>query len=378
MDSPFFALAFYTNFGVQTVQYIIGTKGNVSTGNLRQLRKYIRKFKREEVLIFRLPRTKEGEVLFGVRCGGVAGCHPLVPGGSVRELTPIQLMRMDKEYLLPRSGANPGLSGKKVALIGCGAVGGFVALELVRMGILNLTLIDPDDLSGDNTFRHVLGQQGSGRNKAVALKEEIERKFPYVSIQAISLAAEQALVAGCFHPRAFDLIVVAIGAPMTSLHLNKLFHDRSGTPPTLFTWLEAYGIGGHALLTLNGCRQGCLACLFTPLTEEDEGTGDRSSFAAKGQVFAKDLRGCGMSFTPFGSLAAVRTAALAVELAGQALSGAITGNPLRSWKGDAQEFLHTGYCVSDRYRLSAEELFKQRFLYMNPRCPVCGQGKWYG
>jgi hypothetical protein len=27
MDSPFFALAFYTNFGVQTVQYIIGTKG---------------------------------------------------------------------------------------------------------------------------------------------------------------------------------------------------------------------------------------------------------------------------------------------------------------------------------------------------------------
>jgi hypothetical protein len=138
----------------------------------------------------------------------------------------------------------------------------------------------------------------------------------------------------------------------------------------LYTWVEAYGIGGHALLTLNGCRKGCFECLYTPPVDGD--MCDRTSFAAAGQSFAKDLSGCANLFTPFSSLDAVRTATLAVELAGNTLMGKVDGNPLVFWKGCPDAFTAAGYHVSDRYGLSEQKLFERRYQHPSPRCPVCG------
>ena len=150
-------------------------------------------------------------------------------------------------------------------------------------------------------------------------------------------------------------------------------------PPLLFTWLEPYGIGGHALLTHNGSRTGCLECLYTLMPGDDvPEIYDRSAFAAGGQHFARNISGCAAVFIPFGAVHATRTASLAVELTLAALIGRVRGNQLVSWKGDATAFLEAGYQLSQRYNVSTEGLDQQRDRFYNPVCPVCGQGKHVG
>src|SRR5437867_8391247 len=65
------------------------------------------------------------------------------------------------------------LSGKHVAVIGCGSFGSAIAEMLARAGIGQLTLIDPDVLSAENLGRHVLTQKDLGRPKVEALRERL-------------------------------------------------------------------------------------------------------------------------------------------------------------------------------------------------------------
>ncbi len=166
---------------------------------------------------------------------------------------------------------------------------------------------------------------------------------------------------------------MAIGNPTIELYLNKYFYNTKNMPPVIFTWLEAYGIGGHALLTNNKNRNGCLECLFTPPEKDIENYGkyNRSSFAKKGQEFSKAISGCGSLFTPYGSLDAIQTAILAVRLAINVLDGHEIDNPILSWKGDSQMFLENKKILSDRYRCTVEQLYENRYKYKSDLCPIC-------
>lgn len=344
---------------------------NLSSANMNRLDKLTEKHKYEEVIILKIPRPKGGEVMVGVRCLDVEYAHPLHPAGNAKYLTPIVFKRKDKEFLLPRGGAHNSLTAKHVAIVGCGSVGGNIATELVRLGVLRLTLIDPQTMTTENIFRHVTGKTAIGKNKAVALRDDLRQRFPYTSIRSYQTFVNIAIEVGLFRPEDYDLIIIAIGEPTPSLFLNQYFYESHNSPPVIYTWLEAYGIGGHALLTLNKRRKGCLECLYTPL-RDNEKICDRSSFAASGQSFAKDLSGCAGLFTPFSSLDAVRTATLAVELAVNTLAGKTEGNPLLSWKGNKDAFVDAGYVLSDRYNLLLEKLDEYKYAHPNPRCPVCG------
>lgn len=346
---------------------------NLSPENEKTLWQLTRKHKINEAIVFSLPRPSGGHTLFGISFQRIRQAHPLSGDGYAGVITPIVLERRDRDYLLPRGGAHVGLQKKHVALIGCGAVGGFVALEMGRAGILSLTLVDRETVTADNSYRHVLGREAIREPKSHALRDEIQRKLPYAQAISIHNSVEAAIDQGKFRPARYDLIVVAIGDETTSLYLNEFFQSTSGTPPVIFTWLDPYGIGGHALLTNNGESPGCFECLFTPVSPElATSLHNRASFAASGQSFAKDLSGCGTLFTPYGSIDATNTAVLATRMVIDSLFGQETGNPLLSWKGSARQFLQAGYSLSDRYYLSEADLFEHRYGYANSHCSVCG------
>jgi molybdopterin/thiamine biosynthesis adenylyltransferase len=344
---------------------------SISRATAAQLQKLTTKHKHEEVIVLKLPRPKGGEVLFGVQCLGVEGAHPLRTNGVVRQMTPIHFRRKDAAFLLPRGGAHRELTRKRVALIGCGSVGGYIAFELARLGIGALVLIDPQRLAVENIFRHVLGKKAVGTHKASALRDELRATFPYLRVTAQTDCVEYALSSGAVCPEEFDCIIVATGETSLSVYLNHYFHSLERVPPVLYSWVEAYGIGGHAVVTLNGTRAGCFECLYTP-SLEDEVVFDRSSFAGPNQIFAKNLSGCAGLFTPFGSLDALRTAALATEMVADVLLGTQEGNQLCSWKGSAAAFRAAGYSVSDRYSLTQQQLNTGGGSFASPRCPVCG------
>ena len=345
---------------------------HTSTRTQRRFAKLVRKWKHDEVVVFGLPRPSGGRALFAIRFIGVEDGHPLHKGTRVKQLVPLALERRDKAYLLPRGGASRALGSKRVALVGCGSVGGFLALELARAGVGKLTLIDHEQISVENSFRHVLGRHATGQYKPEALKAEIERKLPYVQVKAITKRVESAINEGVFNPADYALVVVALGIPALSLYLNDILHANPKAPPAVYAWVEAYGIGGHALLSRGQGEAGCLECLFTRAPDDDDDPlFNRASFAAPGQSFAKDLSGCGSPFMPYGSLDAVRTAELAARLAVQTLTDPPAGNPIMSWKGSSGEFLAAGFRLSGRYTLTEDELFAQRSAYHNPNCPVC-------
>lgn len=360
-----------TSLDLGYIQEIVNN--HLSKGATKKIKKLTRKFKRDEIIIFKLPRPSGGEVIFGVSAEGVENSHPLFSGSVAQKVTPLTLKRGDKTFLLPRGGASIALESKRVAILGCGSVGGFLAFELARSGILDLTLVDHDIFTIENTFRHVLGKVMWGKAKVEGLKEKLQQEFPYMMVSAIMLTAEEALSKGIIDPGKFNLIIVATGNDTSSLYLNEILHGEKDVPPILYTWLEPFGIGGHVLVTGNQDQIGCFECLFTPTPgDSDSVIYNRAAFVASNQPFSKDISGCANRFTPYASQDANRTAIVASRLAVQVILGRILDNPLVSWKGDAVDLLEAGFILSPRYHMSEEQIKQTQYTYQVDNCPVCG------
>jgi molybdopterin/thiamine biosynthesis adenylyltransferase len=321
-------------------------------------------------VVLGIPKETEGRSLVGIRYKGVETKHPLLSGVSSWKRVPLVLSRRDHGYIAPRSGADADLSSRSVLLVGCGAIGGHLALELGRAGVGQVALIDHDKLRPENTYRHVLGWAHWRENKAKALKSQLESKLPYLECEAFPRKIQEVLRRGEIDLEDHDLIACATGDMTLELGLNEHIAGIEATPPLLHAWLEPYGIGGHVLVSGNE-ETGCLECLFTSSNGEGR-LHNRAAFAQKGQEFGRRLAGCGSLHTPYGSADALRTAELATRLATDVLTGREDGNPLRSWKGDPEEFLAEGYQLSNRFSLTSGQLEKQKYAYVAGGCPVCG------
>lgn len=329
------------------------------------------KWKTEELVVLRLPRPDAGHVLVGVLIRGIQNGHPLGSGTTAVPLVPIAFDRRDRAAVMPRSGAAVDLGDRHILVVGCGSVGGHAAVGLAYAGVGSLTLVDPDTLEPENAFRHAAGVAGDGEPKVDALRAEIERRIPYVDVQAKRGHIELLIESKALSLSDFDGVVVAIGAPTLELMLNEMLWCTAPTN-AVFTWLEPEGLGGHALLARS--RQpnvrGCVSCLYEP-AEAGGPLRNRADFAAPGQFFVRDHVGCGGRFTMFSALDARRTADLATELVLDAVAGRVEGHPLRSWKGDARRFKLAGYALSPRYELSSERLNELACSYARNACKIC-------
>jgi len=345
---------------------------HLSHQNQKRLRQLLKGHARaNEYLVFRLPRPSGGANIFSIRFEGLGRYHPLHECGTAQRVTPVVLQRRERSYLIQRGGGAMTLTSKRVLLVGCGAIGGYLALELARAGIGVLTLVDHDTLTEDNTFRHVLGRRYWRINKAIALQHEIQANLPYVRVHALPQRLETILDQGKLNFADYDLMVIAIGNPTVELMINAHIHTLDHAPAAIFTWVEPLGLGGHVLLINNTRAVGCFECLYTsPI--DGYNLVNRASFAGPGQSFGRALSGCGSLHTPYGALDALQTAHLATRLGIDALIGKETGNPLSSWRGDATSFTAEDFVVSERYACTESELLHQRYHYQSALCRICG------
>jgi molybdopterin/thiamine biosynthesis adenylyltransferase len=77
------------------------------------------------------------------------------------------------------------LQHKRVAVIGCGGLGGYVIEELVRMGVGRLHLFDPDVFAPSNCNRQLNALLSTlGRNKAEVAASRAEGIHPFVAVRA--------------------------------------------------------------------------------------------------------------------------------------------------------------------------------------------------
>jgi len=113
------------------------------------------------------------------------------------------------------------LKSKKVLVLGCGGLGGYIIENLLRMGVGSITAVDGDSFEESNLNRQLLsGENNLGCNKAIAAAARAEAVNSQVVFTAIDsfLTAEnaEAIVSG------HDLVMDALDSVEARLLLEDV------------------------------------------------------------------------------------------------------------------------------------------------------------
>jgi molybdopterin/thiamine biosynthesis adenylyltransferase len=329
---------------------------------------------RQELVVLGVKRPKGERAMVGVYFPQVRGKHPLADEQAQDTALPVTLRRRDIAFLAPRGGAGAELQHKHVLIVGCGAIGGHLALMLARAGIGQISLVDHDLFELANTYRHACGMAHENKPKVQGLQQELQRLIPYVKVVPYPEGIEALLDRQPEVLTQAQLVISALGSPTVEMHLNERIWSSAKHPPTIFAWLEPLGLGGHVLAThvprMGGFARGCLECLYDRPIEEGP-LRNRAAFATPGDNYTRDVLGCGSTYVPFADLDSLRTAELAARLALRILRGGLDGAPLLSWKGDASAFREAGYRVTPRFEDMHEPFSEEQVAHVRQDCPVC-------
>lgn len=109
-----------------------------------------------------------------------------------------------------RSGLiNDSIAQKKIAIVGCGAIGSFLADILFRSGIRNIILIDSERLKPGNLVRHWARAENVGKYKTEAVKYQLEQ-LGLGSSKIIAITSKVSSLADAIElTRHYDLIIDA-------------------------------------------------------------------------------------------------------------------------------------------------------------------------
>ncbi|EGY2004952.1 ThiF family adenylyltransferase [Escherichia coli] len=281
-------------------------------------------------------------------------------------LEPVIVLTFNKERIMPRSGAEQSLTSKKVMLVGCGSVGGDIADKLAASGVGHIDLYDPDTLSLNNIYRHILPPQYVSFHKPSALWHSLTSKYPWLEIgcyagKLLDLRRRDLLMK-------YDLIIIAIGSPTQ----ERLFHDylikEKINIPVINTWVEGYGIGGHAVLAIPGTK-GCLRCSYVDPADFSRGLASNLNFLAPNQDLTKNHAGCGDAFLPYSYIASTQTALITANLGVKYLLNKIRESSRVSWKGGPEDAIANGFKLSGRYYAFTRIL--EVLPLLNEECDIC-------
>ena len=226
--------------------------------------------------------------------------------GGTRGIMRLSISEFGPAFVHSRNLTFKDLSGRQIKVVGCGAIGSYVALSLVRLGAGanggKLTLIDPDKLKPENIGRHVLGYPALFKSKATALRDELVRQFPFSTIDACPTD-----VRGVPALFSADLVIDATGEESVSEFLNARRIAEATKTPLLHAWIKG---NGQTVQTLwvQGSKGGCFRCLR--LADHKNYREERFKVLKEDPV--RRLIGC-TGFTPYGVAAPMHAATLATE-----------------------------------------------------------------
>lgn len=185
-------------------------------------------------------------------------------------------------------------SERKVAVIGCGAVGSHLIQGLFDIGIQHVLLIDYDSLSFENINRHICGASEVGMKKTEAIKSKLRRHHPTSEIHVCSEDITAFLTLYPEGLNSYDLIISAISNTPIEQRINELQLKGIITPPVLNVWVEPYMAAGHALW-IEPTKGVNISTLFKKGKYKYQ-------VLKNGSKYTKKELGCSTSYVPYGAL----------------------------------------------------------------------------
>lgn len=218
---------------------------------------------------------------------------------------------VDAKFLYERNlGDLPSLSGKKIALIGCGTIGSFLSLQLAQSGAGSrggsLQLIDREILTPPNLGRHLLGLGSLYLAKAKGCADHITRQLPHLDVKHRTVNVLEILPSLAN----FDIVIDATGEEALSIAINDYaVNNRPAFPPVLHVWLVGNGSAAQTILC-DGEVYACYKCQKPVLAKEPRHRVLRSDVP----IDLRQAAACGDGlYVPFPVSRSVSAAALALE-----------------------------------------------------------------
>ncbi len=259
------------------------------------------------------------------------------------EVLPMSVVRIDDRYLAERN--IPGrvtLAGKKIAIIGCGTIGGYLSEMLVKAGAGTsdgaLTLVDSDFLYPQNIGRHRLGFPSLFSNKATAMADELRRLAPGIDIRALPVDVKKASLGK------LDLLIDATGEESLGHWLCEKYLEETHM---LSVWIDGPGVAVRGLLRSND-SDACYRCLW-----HKNKSGELNSIHGPLPELLAG-HGCEGLYVPFSAAVSVQAASLGLEMALDWVNG--TESPKLRTK-----------IIDNNYRLATPDCNPDR----SDSCPVC-------
>jgi molybdopterin/thiamine biosynthesis adenylyltransferase len=153
-------------------------------------------------------------------------------------------------------------SSKRILIVGVGGLGVPAACALVRAGLSDLGLIDPDLIDLSNLPRQIIfGESDLGDAKVIAAARYLTAIFPGAAIEPMQKTLDVANAADIV--ARFDFVIDATDSPATKFLINDVCLEL-GVP---FVYGGVLGLSGQAMTILPGTTA-CLRCLFEEPPDE--------------------------------------------------------------------------------------------------------------
>lgn len=252
--------------------------------------------------------------------------HYLHTHGGGIPITRYSVTDIGSEFVHSRNLSYPSLKDRQITLVGCGAIGGYTAHALAKLGAGSgtkgrLRLIDPDLLGPGNLGRHYLGTDYLFAFKAQAVATDLLKQFPTLNVVAEVRAVNFSLDLDG------DLVINATGEESLSEAINyhHLRRREEARTPLLHVWILGNGQCAQAIW-VDRRKFACYRCLCHPGPER------RPRFDVLDAPRLTKVLGC-TAFTPYAVSAPMAAAALATDT----VIGWLEGNPAPRFRTRAVE-----------------------------------------
>lgn len=147
------------------------------------------------------------------------------------------------------------LRGKRVLLLGCGALGTFLGEYLVRGGVSRLVLVDSKLVAPGILVRQLHEENWVGRSKSLALAERLKRIGLPIEIEAHVKDLSYGVFTA-FETDSLDLIIDATASPTVSFILEQELPGLKQAAPLLSLSISARAEYGMATVRKGGFSGG--------------------------------------------------------------------------------------------------------------------------
>jgi len=280
-------------------------------------------------------------------------------------ITKLRVERIDRDRLFSRGGTGitQPIKNSSIAIVGCGSIGGAVAVSLSKSGINNFSLIDNQKIEPENVARYTCGFLQIGFEKCNAIKTTLKFHFPNIYCEEKNDDILDLLQKDESYLNKFNLTIVAIGKHWIERRLNDLQKRGVITTPIVYVWLEPYAVAGQ-ILFIHPYQGGCYACCF-----------DLDSFkysvASSELEFLKREAGCQSTFVPYSNIELDHF----VNIASKKILSFIETPPensiLYTWVGDKFSFLKMGHSINPRWVAELDYSVRETKINKEIDCHYC-------